>query len=162
MGCRDTGTLIYITNNDHLYNPAGDYEDYKTLLTAESIPRTKPRRLAAGHGIGIALSATEGDPHGKVPRGYTRRRELQPGERHKIIQEPHPTEAPVVRRILTDLANGKPKTTIANELERDWYSLRDRRTMASEEYRPARAPRLVLPAGRRVYAGSLLGGSGSR
>jgi DNA invertase Pin-like site-specific DNA recombinase len=157
--CRDSGTLIYITNNDHLYDPAKDYEDYKTLLTAGVDSAHEAEKISSRTRDGIALSATEGDPHGKVPFGYTRRYELQTGERHKIIQEPHPTEAPVVRRILTDLANGKPKTTIANELERDGIPS----ASGSPRWHQKSIARLALLGycyiGKRMYAGSLLDGN---
>jgi site-specific DNA recombinase len=65
----------------------------------------------------IRANAANGTPHGKIPFGY--RRIYNPETKQLVCQEPHPEEAPVVRRIFDDYLGGLGVRTVARNLNKE-------------------------------------------
>ncbi len=111
--CRAAGVKVYITDSDRLYDPddADDEHELGSMgvqAAAESAKTSKRCLRAAG------ANAIHGRPHGRIPFGYARRYDPEDGE--LIGQVADPAAAPVVERIIGDIAAGQPVSAIVRDL----------------------------------------------
>jgi site-specific DNA recombinase len=101
----------------------------------------------------MRANATKGRPHGRRLFGYTRVYDTETGRLDG--QEPHSSEAAVVRRIFDDYLSGQGIRTVARALNDDgittgtgarWTDIQVRRVLANAAY-----------AARRVHRGEVVG-----
>lgn len=138
--CRKLGVLIHITSHGRTYDPRNARE-WRSLAedgvdSGYESEKTRNRVLRAA-----ASTAIKGNPWGVCPYGYLRL--YDPQTRALISQEPHPEHAPIVREIITRIANGEPIKRVANDLNtreipssrgKKWSTFIVRRTAMSPTY----------------------------
>lgn len=115
--CANNGVLIFITQDDYLYDPS-DARDWKTLADAGVDSAHESNRTSRRSRDGVATAAAKGEPYGRIPYGYMRRYEHDPTRKkgRRAIQEPHPEHAPIVREIITRIAQGVAVSAIVTDL----------------------------------------------
>jgi site-specific DNA recombinase len=136
--CRDTGTRIYITSEDTLYDMAktrdwrhlaeqGLDSEVESDKTSKRVQRGQKSAAAAGH-----------PSQGRTPFGYTRTHEVVPGEggaKQRVIVRQHidPATAPIVREIFERLTKSEAVGAICADLNargvptltaQQWYRAR--------------------------------------
>lgn len=99
-----SGTLYDLTDRSDRFRTGLDalLSEDESARTSERIRRTVRARAAAGQ------------PHGKLPYGYTRT--YDPTTRALLSQDPHPDTAPTVRFIYQQAAAGVSTAAIARDL----------------------------------------------
>jgi DNA invertase Pin-like site-specific DNA recombinase len=101
--CRDTGTRIYITDHDKIYDPR-IARDWRSLAEDGIDSAYESEKTSARVRRGVAGAAEQGKPHGRRPYGYRRTYEYTGASRPLVHQEPDPTEAPIAREIITRIS----------------------------------------------------------
>lgn len=116
--CRELGVRIHVVDHDRTYDPTRA-ADYKTLANGAVDAAYETDHLSERVRRGNGKAAEDGrPPGGAAPYGYWRRHEVEPGARRATVyQEPDPETAPVVARIVADVAAGKPLARIARDLD---------------------------------------------
>ncbi|MEV2236677.1 recombinase family protein [Micromonospora sp. NPDC049891] len=110
--CRQHGTLIRIISHQRTYDMK-IRRDWRTLADDGVDSADESEKISERTRRGKRKAAREGRPTGRLPFGWTRVYD----ERGKLAdQVPHPEQAPIVREIITDIANGKPAGQIAASL----------------------------------------------
>lgn len=101
----------------------------------------------------MRANAAKGRPHGRRLFGYQRMYDPETGQ--LVGQEPHPTEAAIVRRMFTEYLGGSGIRTIARVLQSEgittgtgaqWADMQVRRAISNPAY-----------AARRVHRGEVVG-----
>lgn len=158
--CSKHGVLIYLTQKNRMYDPR-DSDDWDFLAGKGVESTTESNRISLLSRDGVADSANRGDPYGRIPFGYTRRYELDPHAHkgRKVTQYPHPKEAPVVREIITRIADNEAVSAVVKDL-----ATRDIRTRAGGRWSRSSVVRLVLEGvvyigKRRHNSGPLIDGN---
>ncbi|AWS45009.1 recombinase family protein [Streptosporangium sp. 'caverna'] len=138
--CRERGVLIHITSHGRTYDPR-NARDWRSLAedgvdSGYESEKTRSRVLRAA-----ASTAQNGKPWGVCPYGYLR--QYDPQTRALVSQDPHPEHAPIVREIITRLANAEPISRVAKDLNareipsprgKKWSTFIVRRTATSPTY----------------------------
>lgn len=112
--CRERRVKIYITYNDHLYDPR-DHSDWRQLAIDGVAAAADSDQISADVKRGMQANLEEGKPHGPTPFGYKR---LYDEYRNIIGQVPDPTTGPIRREIVQRVAAGEPLTAISSDLQR--------------------------------------------
>ena len=151
--CRETGTGIYVTGRDRLFDLSNGYD--RRDLDAEGIDAAfESEKISKRSRRGVAGAVAMGLPTGRIPYGYRRTYTAAPGRRRPLQhQEPDPNEAPVVREIVARLARGEAITAIERDLDR-----RKIRTRAGARWSHSSIARLVNEG--YVYLGKRKGKDG--
>ena len=118
--CRVHGVRIWVETHGRLYDMANP-RDWRTLAEDGIDSEYESAKTAQRTTRSAASRAAAGKPVGKAPYGYTRRYELDPAGKRKLVgQVPHPAEAPVVREIIAAVAARESLRAITARLnERD-------------------------------------------
>jgi DNA invertase Pin-like site-specific DNA recombinase len=157
--CRNTGTKIYITDHDKVYDPA-QARDWRSLAEDGIDSAYESEKTSTRVRRGVAGAAEQGKPYGRLPYGYNRTYEYVRGASKPLVhQEPNPEEAPVVREIITRLSRSEAITAIIRDLDQ-----RGIRTRAGGKWSNASIARLakegvVYIGKRRHNGGPLLDGN---
>lgn len=120
----------------------------RAVVDEDEAERARERVLRA-----VRANATAGRPHGRRLYGYVRR--YHPTTGAPEGQEPHPTEAPVVREVFARFSGGESLRAIATDLNE-----RGDRTAAGAAWSNAQLHRMVSNpayAGQRVHQGEVVG-----
>ena len=109
--CRETGTLIYITSQDTVYDTSKS-QDWKSIA-GEGIDNVmESERLSLRVKRAYSAAYAAGKPMGRTPwgfsRSYTATREPE--------QHPHPDRAPLVAEIIGRIAKSEPIARISDDL----------------------------------------------
>lgn len=110
--CRQQNVPIRIISHDRTYN-MGVRRDWRSLADDGVDSADESEKISERTLRGKRKAAKEGRPTGRLPFGWTR---VYDDRRRFVKQVPHPEQAPIVREIITDLANGKPAGQIAASL----------------------------------------------
>lgn len=115
--CRDRGVLIHIVSRNKTYD-LRDPWDWKSLAEEGIQSASESDNKSIHVTNALAKYAQQGEPHGRIPYGYTRRYVLDPTrpKGHRGIQEPHPDQAPIVREIITRIAQGHAISALIRDL----------------------------------------------
>lgn len=136
--CRDTGTGIYVTSDDRLYD-LRSYKDWKALAEdgIDSVIESEKTSLRVRRDV--AQVAERGEPYGRIPYGYRRTYTREPGRKRPLPhQEPDPGEAPVAAEIIGRIARGDSISGIVRDFDR-----RGVRTRAGGKWSHSSIARLV-------------------
>lgn len=109
--CVDVG--VQWCYSGRLYNMDDHDDRFRTGLDALLAER-EADEIAFNVKRAITANAVKGRPHGRRLYGY--QRVYDPTSGALIGQEPHPTEAAIVRRVFADYLGGKGVRTIAKDL----------------------------------------------
>jgi site-specific DNA recombinase len=115
--CRRTATRLFVASEKRLYDLA-IARDWKSLAEDGIDSAYDSEKISLASRRGTAGSAERGDPHGRVPYGYTRRYEHDP-RAHKgrrIFQEPDPNESVIVREIIERISRDEAVSAILRDL----------------------------------------------
>ena len=116
--CRETNTRIYVTSQARLFDMRNGY-DWKELAGQGVDSAFEPEKTSLRTRRGVNDAAEAGIPYGRIPYGYARTYTREPGRARPLPhQYPHPDEAPVVREVITRIAQGEA----VNRVERDLYA----------------------------------------
>lgn len=146
--CRATGVQIRITDDDRTYDltRGGDWQSLANQGVGNAVDSMK---ISAGVRRGQAGAAASGRPsQGRCPYGY--RRTYDPRTGALTGQQPDPDTAPIVRRIIRDVAAMVPVSVLAAALVAEgapppgsrWYRQRVRDIAGNPAY-----------IGKRTYNG---------
>lgn len=111
--CRETGTLIYVTPQDRLYDMR-DWRDYRTMAEDGVDAAIEVEKLSDRIKRGVRSTVAGGRPHGRIPYGYERIYDEK--TRRLIEQRPHPEQAAVVREIIARAGSCEPVSVITDDL----------------------------------------------
>lgn len=114
--CRVTGTLIYVTPQDRVYNLKDEWRDYRTMAEDGIDAAIEVEKLSDRIKRGVRANVTKGRPHGRVVYGYERVYDEK--TRRLAEQRPHPDRAPVVSEIKERIAAGEPVSVVTGDLNR--------------------------------------------
>jgi DNA invertase Pin-like site-specific DNA recombinase len=118
--CRDRGVRIHVVVHQRTYNLAVS-RDWKSLaedgVAAGYESEVQSERIRRA----MRTRAKEGRPHGRLPfgfqRSYLEEWDEEKGKRVRVVmQEPDPDTAPIVKEVVTKVANGVPLATITRDL----------------------------------------------
>jgi site-specific DNA recombinase len=144
--CRETDTRIYVTSQARLFDMRNGY-DWKELAGQGVDSAFEPEKTSLRTRRGVNNAAEAGIPYGRIPYGYARTYTREPGRARPMPhQYPDPKEAPVVREIVTRIAQGEA----VNRVERDMY---DRGIFRRDGRRWARASLVRMVLEGVVYIG---------
>jgi DNA invertase Pin-like site-specific DNA recombinase len=146
----DVGVLVFVTTHARLYDPA-NWRDRKSLLEDAVDNEADSAKKSDAIVRAAKASAERGEPHGRIPYGYTRTYDST--TRRLVSQDPEPAEAAVVRELFHRLRNGHSLKSIARDFE-----ARGVRTRAGAVFTPQNLRDLAL---RPVFAGLRLHRPGS-
>ena len=115
--CRKNGVRIFVTNEGRLYD-LSIAKDWKSLAEDGIDSAYDSEKISMASRRGVADSVNRGEPTGRIPYGYMRQYEYDPtrSKGKRAIQVPHPDAAPVVREIITRIADGEAVSAIVNDL----------------------------------------------
>jgi DNA invertase Pin-like site-specific DNA recombinase len=114
--CREIGVLIHVTIHRHTYD-LSIARDWRTLAEEGVSNAYSSEETSLRIRRDMADAAEQGKPHGRLAYGYTRRYEYVPGKRKPVgHQEPHPEQAPIVREIITRIAQGDALSALVRDL----------------------------------------------
>lgn len=111
--CREMGTRIYIFTHDRLYDLARR-SDWRALAQEVIDSADLSGKISEGSQRGKRRLAMTGKPAGKVLYGYAR--EYDPTTGAYVRQVAHPDQAPIVKRMATELIKGDSGLEIARRL----------------------------------------------
>ena len=157
--CRETGTGIFITSHGNLYDPRNARE-WRNLAEDGVDSAYESEKTSGRSRRGVTGAAEAGQPTGRIPYGYRRTYQLVPGRARPLpVQEPHPDEAPIVREIITRIAQSEAVSRLVTDL-----AARKVRTRAGGHWSRSSICRLVLEGvvyvgKRRHNGGPLLEGA---
>lgn len=148
--CASTGTLWSYSGRTHDLADAHDRftTGLDALIAEREAEETSSRVLRA-----MRANAAEGRPHGRRLFGYRRLYDERTGR--LVSQEPHPDEAPTVRRVFAAYLSGVGMRTIAKDLDAEGL-----RTPAGARWTDVQIGRLLRRpsyAARRVHHGEVIG-----
>lgn len=149
--CEQRGVRISVTTHGRLYDPANP-RDRRTLLEDAVDSEYESGKTSQRVRRTTAAVAAARRPHGRRLYGYERVYDTRTGA--LLGQRPHPTEAPVVRRIFSMYLSGHGIRTIATTLRGEglrrpngpWNEVRVGETLGNPSY-----------AGRRTWKGEDMG-----
>jgi site-specific DNA recombinase len=113
--CRATGTLIYITSEDAVYDVRTP-RDWKALAEAGIDAVLESEKLSMRIKSGKAEGVREGRPQGSVAFGIHRVRDPERTKRAFIRDEPDPETGPVVQEIIRRVGDREAYVDIARSL----------------------------------------------
>jgi DNA invertase Pin-like site-specific DNA recombinase len=144
--CRETGTRIYVTSQDRLFDLANGY-DWRALAAEGVDAAFESEKISKRSRRGVAGSVELGIPYGRIPYGYRRTYTREPGRSKPLPhQEPDPAEAPIVAEIIGRIAKDEAVSAILRDL-----AARGITTRAGGAWSRSSLTRLVL--GGVVYLG---------
>lgn len=112
---QDAGVKVHVTTAQRTYDCA-NARDRKNLLEEDAVDAEYASDKASAAILrAAAATAARGEPHGRIPYGYSRR--YDPVTRKLIAQEPEPGEAAVVRELFDRLLQGHSLHAIARDFE---------------------------------------------
>ncbi len=111
--CEATGVRIAVTEHHRIYDPANP-RDRRSLLEDAVDSEYESAKTAGRVRRSAKAGAAARRPHGKVLFGY--RRVYDPRTGALIGQEPHPEQAPIVRRVFTCYLGGQSLGSLAETL----------------------------------------------
>lgn len=141
-----SGRTHDLTNKDDRFRTGLD-----ALLAELEADTTRERVLRA-----MRANAADGRPHGRRLYGY--RRVYDPSSGALVGQEPHPDEAPLVRRVFAEFAAGSGCRAIARGLNDDGH-----RTAKGNRWTEARVRQMLRNpgyVGRRAHRGEVVSEGG--
>ncbi|MGH4001502.1 MAG: recombinase family protein, partial [Pseudonocardiaceae bacterium] len=112
--CERRSVSIHVVTHNRTYDPANG-RDRRSLLEDAVDGEYESSKISARMRRAVAANAVAGRPSGRIPYGY--RRVVEPQTRHLIVQEPEPTEAPVVAELYRRLVAGHSLHSIARDFE---------------------------------------------
>lgn len=113
---RSRGVLLHVVSHERTYDPRRS-ADYKALADAGVSAAHSSDQASEAILRGVASSAVDGKPHGRVPFGYERSVWYEGSPKVKMIeQHPHPVHAVLVRDIITRVAKREPLIAIVRGL----------------------------------------------
>lgn len=153
--CRETGTGIYVTSQDRLFDLTNGY-DWRVLAEEGVDAAFESEKISKRSRRGIAGAAGKGIPHGRIPYGYRRTYTREEGRKKPLPhQEPDEHEAPVVREIIGRIARNDAVSAILRD-----FASRRMTTRAGKPWSRSSITRLVLEGvvyiGKRRHHGSAL------
>jgi site-specific DNA recombinase len=116
--CQARGVLIHIASEDYTYDPRRD-RDWEELAQAGLRSAAEVRKLRKRVQSGKDEGMRQGRPQGSVAYGVRRVWDHAKSRHAWLRDEPDPETAPVVRRIVAEVAAGRPFTHIARDLDAD-------------------------------------------
>lgn len=157
--CRETDTRIYVTSHDRLYSMR-NASDWKALANDGIDSAYESEKTSLRVRRDLADAALRGEPHGRIPYGYTRRYERVDGRPKPLpIQYPHPTEAPIAREIITRIASQDSVSGILYDLRTRGIARRDGKPWANSSLVAMVLNGVVYIGKRRHNGGELLPGN---
>jgi site-specific DNA recombinase len=116
--CRDTGTRVYVTSQDRLFDLSNGY-DWRTLASEGVDAAFESEKISKRTRRGTAGALEAGTPYGRIPYGYRRTYTRETGRARPLPhQEADPVESLVVREILGRLARADSITGILRDFDR--------------------------------------------
>lgn len=113
---RSRGVLLHVVSHERTYDPRRS-ADYKALADAGVSAAHSSDQASEAILRGVASSAVDGKPHGRVPFGYERSVWYEGSPKVKMIeQHPHPVHSVLVRDIITRVASREPLIAILRDL----------------------------------------------
>ena len=110
----ERGVLVHVTTHGRTYD-ASNPRDRRSLLEDAIDSAYESSKMSGRLKRTIAARAAAGAPHGREPYGYRRRYEIVGARKVFVAQEPHPTEAPVVRELFDRITKGHSLKGIAKD-----------------------------------------------
>jgi site-specific DNA recombinase len=157
--CRDTGTRIYVTSQDRLFDLSNGY-DWRVLAEEGVDAAFESEKTSKRTKRGIAGAAELGIPHGRIPYGYRRTYTHEPDRKKPLPhQELDTNEAPIVREIIERISRNDAVSAILRD-----FAARGITTRAGGRWSQASLTRMVLEGvvyigKRRHHGGPLLDGN---
>ena len=111
--CRETGTVIYITPQDRIYDMR-DWRDYRTMSEDGVDAAVEVEKLSERTLRGVRANVADGKPHGRILYGYERIYDEK--TRRLIEQRAHPERSLIVAEIKERIAAGEPVSVITASL----------------------------------------------
>jgi DNA invertase Pin-like site-specific DNA recombinase len=114
--CREHRVKIHIVNHDRTYDPRRS-SDWKNLAD-DGVDAAHASDVASEAILrGVAGSALDGKPHGRIPFGYERRVWFEGSPKVKMIEQSlHPVHSILVRKIIERVASREPLVKIVRDL----------------------------------------------
>jgi len=157
--CRDTGTKIYITDHDKIYDPA-QARDWRSLAEDGIDSAYESEKTSTRVKRGVAGAAEQGKPFGRLPYGYRRTYEHVRGASKPVAhQEPDPEESPIACEIITRISLSDPIKAIIRDLDERGIRTRAGGKWASSTIASMVNDGVVYIGKRRHNGGPLLDGS---
>jgi site-specific DNA recombinase len=153
---RDAGVVFFITTHERTYDPDNP-TDYKALINDANDAQYESAKTRKRIVRSMNRAAEAGRPHGIVAYGY--RRVYDPQSGRLVGQEPHPDEAPVVRRMFELVNAGHSLRSVSRAFNADgiptrkggeWLAATIRRMAINPTYAGLRCH---TPKGASVYSG---------
>lgn len=146
--CAEHGARIAVTEHHRIYDPAVP-RDRRSLLEDAVDSEYESAKISGRVRRSLRANAVACRPHGPVLFGY--RRVYDPRSGALVGQEPHPVQAPIVRRVFDSYLSGQSRRSIAVALNHEgvrtnngngWTELMVKRMITNRGY-----------LGRRIYNG---------
>ncbi|MEV6416094.1 recombinase family protein [Kribbella sp. NPDC051718] len=144
--CEQRGILIHVTTHHRTYDPSNG-RDRRALIEDATDSEYESWKISQRSLRSVAAGAKAGKPHGRVPFGYRRRYDEM--TRKFVTQEPHPTEAPIVRELFKRLEARHSLREIADYFGREGYRTRSGKVWTAAHLRSVALNRAYV--GERVF-----------
>jgi DNA invertase Pin-like site-specific DNA recombinase len=149
--CETAGVRIHVTTHGRTYDPA-NARDRRSMLEDAVDAEYASGKASDAIQRAAAATAARGEPHGRIPYGYTR--SYDPKTRKLVSQDPEPAEAAVVREVFARLRKGHSLHAIARDFE-----ARGTRTRTGKVFTPQHLRDIAL---RPIYGGYRIHEPGNR
>jgi DNA invertase Pin-like site-specific DNA recombinase len=149
--CETAGVRIHVTTHGRTYDPA-NARDRRSMLEDAVDSAYQSDKASDAIQRAAAATAARGEPHGRIPYGYTR--SYDPKTRKLVSQDPEPAEAAIVREIFARLRKGHSLRSIASD-----FAERGVRTRTGKPFEASHLRDIAL---RPIYGGLRIHEPGNR